>query len=278
MHPVARRLVNGTGSLFEPATMVAHVLVVETAAGLVVVDTGIGLDDVRHPKERLGRAFLNMVRPDLDERITAVRQIEALGYGARDVRHIVLTHLDVDHAGGLPDFPGAEVHVLHEEHAAAMARATWRERERYRPAQWAHGPKWHLHEPERGERFLGFERVRAIVEPEVLLLPAQGHTRGHAVVAIATGDTWLLHAGDAYFHHDETTEPPRCPPGLAFFQTAFAIDNAARLANQQRLRELKREGGGKVRVFCAHDEEELAALRGNGSLRADATPKSAGAA
>ncbi len=282
MHPVARRLVNGRGSLFEAATMVAHVLVIEAAAGLVLVDSGIGLDDVHNPGERLGRAFLSAVRPVLDERITALRQIEALGYQARDVRHVVQTHLDVDHAGGLPDFPDAEVHVLRDEHAAAMARATLRERHRYRPTQWAHGPKWQLHEPERGERFLGFERVRAIVEPEVLLLPAIGHTRGHAVVAVATERGWLLHAGDAYFNHAEASEPPRCPPALQFFQTAFAVDNAARLANQQRLRELKREGGGAVRVFCAHDEEEWSALRAHAEKDRGASPhaqkKSAGAA
>jgi glyoxylase-like metal-dependent hydrolase (beta-lactamase superfamily II) len=42
---------------------------------------------------------------------TAVRQIEELGFGAADVRHIVLTHFDLDHIGGLADFPDAEVHL-----------------------------------------------------------------------------------------------------------------------------------------------------------------------
>ncbi|WP_373317754.1 MBL fold metallo-hydrolase [Planotetraspora silvatica] len=28
-----------------------------------------------------------------------------MGYDPADVRHIVVTHLDVDHCGGLPDFP-----------------------------------------------------------------------------------------------------------------------------------------------------------------------------
>jgi glyoxylase-like metal-dependent hydrolase (beta-lactamase superfamily II) len=37
---------------------------------------------------------------------TAVRQIERLGSPA-DVRHILPTHLDFDHAGGLEDLPGA---------------------------------------------------------------------------------------------------------------------------------------------------------------------------
>ena len=261
MHPVAGRLVNGRGPLFARGILVAHVLVIETSAGLVVVDSGIGIDDIRQASTRLGRLFLGLVRPDLDERKTALRQIEALGYQARDVRHVVCTHLDVDHAGGLPDFPDAEVHVLRAEHEAAMSRRTFIERERYRPAQWAHGPKWRLHEVKDGERFLGFERVRAIALPEVLLLPAAGHTRGHAVVAVASDGGWLLHCGDAYFNHAEVADPPHTPPGLAIFQTVVATDNSARLANQQRLRELKREGGGTVRMFSAHDDEELASFR-----------------
>jgi glyoxylase-like metal-dependent hydrolase (beta-lactamase superfamily II) len=260
MRPLSRRLINGHGSLFEPGTMVAHVLLIESKDGLVLVDSGIGIDDVRDADNRLGRMFLGMVRPVLDESRTALRQIEALGHKAADVRHVVLTHLDLDHAGGLPDFPHAEVHVLRSEHEAAMSRRSLMERERYRPAQWAHGPKWRLHEVRDGERFLGFERVRAIVEPEVLLLPAIGHTRGHAVVAVASNGGWLVHCGDAYFHHGEVADPPRSTAGLSFFQTVVATDNSARLANQQRLRELKREGGGRVRVFCAHDEEELAAF------------------
>ena len=51
---------------------------------------------------------------------TAAHQIAALGYSLDEVRHIVLTHLDLDHAGGMADFPRAQVHVLAAEHNAAF--------------------------------------------------------------------------------------------------------------------------------------------------------------
>jgi glyoxylase-like metal-dependent hydrolase (beta-lactamase superfamily II) len=46
---------------------------------------------------------------------TAIAQIEALGFSWEDVKHIALTHFHYDHAGGLPDFPGAKVHIFQGE-------------------------------------------------------------------------------------------------------------------------------------------------------------------
>ncbi|HVY47152.1 MAG TPA: MBL fold metallo-hydrolase [Minicystis sp.] len=262
MCPVARKLVNGDGGLFDRGRMVCHCLVVETSKGLVLVDSGLGLDDVRAPVARLGGGFLRATGPTLDPAECAARQVEELGFSRRDVRHVVLTHLDLDHAGGIPDFPEAKVHVMADEHAAAMARATLRERERYRPAHWAHGPAWSTYAA-RGEAWKGFACVRELdgLVPEILLVPLAGHTRGHAAVAVDTGAGWLVHAGDAYFFHGEMDlERPRCTLGLALFQRLVAIDDALRRENQARLRELIRQHGRDVTVFSAHSPVELEAL------------------
>ncbi|WP_035792020.1 MBL fold metallo-hydrolase [Kitasatospora mediocidica] len=257
MCPIGGRLLLGNGGRLT-GRLVAHCLVVESADGLVLVDTGLGTDDVADP-HRLGRSFLAVVRPRLSLASTAVHQLRALGYDPRDVRHIVLTHLDVDHAGGLADFPDARVHVLADELRAARVRATRGERDRYRPVQWAHGPRWVEHES-GGESWFGFQAVRPLsgVDPEILLVPLPGHTRGHSGVAVRQGAGWLLHCGDAYFSHTEI-EPGagRRPPGLLAFQRMVALDDRARLHNQERLRTLRREHGDEVRLLCAHDPEEF---------------------
>jgi hypothetical protein len=49
MCPIGRRLVNGTGGLFQRARMVCHCLLIETGDGLALVDTGIGLWRYRSP-------------------------------------------------------------------------------------------------------------------------------------------------------------------------------------------------------------------------------------
>jgi glyoxylase-like metal-dependent hydrolase (beta-lactamase superfamily II) len=244
--------------------MVCHVLAIESGDGIVLVDTGLGMPDVTTPKVRLGREFVAITRPRCDAGETAIAQLQALGFAPKDVRHIVVTHLDLDHAGGLSDFPDAAVHVSTAEHEAAMTRPTMAERRRYRSAQWAHGPKWKIHGP-GGEAWHGFDGVRALdgLPPEILRVPLVGHTRGHHGIAVKrNGDTgWMLHAGDAYFFHGELEATPHCPLALRAFQKLVAIDDEARRANQARLGVLARDAAAGVQIFSAHDPLELERCR-----------------
>lgn len=235
--------------------MVCHCLLVETGAGLVLVDSGLGVDDVR--QKRVSPALRAIGGFRFDEAETAVERVKALGFSPNDVTDLVLTHLDFDHAGAMPDFPRARVHVHAREHEAALARGSFFERERYHPAHWAHGPQWKLY-ARTGEPWNGFECVRALegLPPEILLIPLHGHTRGHCCVAVQQGDGWLLHAGDAYFHRDTLGPAGQPSPGLKLFESIAAIDRDAIARNHARLRVMSREHP-EVQVFCAHDPDEF---------------------
>jgi len=258
MCPRGARLLVGDGGLLAPARLVCHCLLIEGAEGLVLVDTGFGLDDVRDPRQ-LGRLFTTVVRPQVDAAETAISQVRELGFEPHDVRHIITTHLDLDHAGGLPDFPEAEVHLLGRE-LEASRNPSWRERPRYVAAHWAHGPRWVEHEA-GGEQWLGFDSVRILPgsDAEILLIPLHGHSHGHTGVAVKRADGWLLHCGDAYFHHGEVSTPPRCPPGIGAFAAFDQADGAARRSNRERLRELAERHSGEVELICSHDASYLAA-------------------
>lgn len=245
--------------------LASHCLLLETRNGLVLVDTGYGLRDVANPRSRLSKFFLALVKPELREEMTAVRQIAALGFDPRDVRHIVLSHLDFDHAGGLDDFPHATVHLLADEVTSATARTTRLDRMRYRPQQWGTRDAWRGYEPARGEHWFGFECVRDLagVDPDVLMVPLVGHTLGHAGIAVRTNDGWLFYTADAYFYHAEMDlQRARCTPGLRAYQTMMEKDRRLRLLNQRRLRELRRSNGHEIEIFCAHDVRELERLSG----------------
>ena len=248
--------------------LVCHCWLIETNAGLVLVDTGYGLRDIDHPhrgpQPRITKAMRTMLNIRLREEETAVRQIEALGFRPADVRHIVLTHLDFDHAGGLEDFPGATVHVMDAEFSAATGpRNGFVPRNCYRPSQFDEVRAWKRYSGQ-GESWMGFPAVRELegLPPEVLLVPLPGHTWGHAGVAIDTGSGWMLHAGDAYFYRKEVRQAKRqCTPGLRGYQNMMEVDRAARLSNQARLRKLSLERAGEVRMVCAHDVVELEACQ-----------------
>ncbi len=255
--PHGRRLINGDGGLLEQGSVVCHCLLIEAGDGLVLIDTGFGMEDAANPRQ-LGALFSVLMRPRPKVETTALKQIEALGFAATDVKHIVTTHLDLDHAGGLPDFPHAEVHLLGAELEAAL-NPKLDERLRYiGDTHWKHNPRWVTHDA-GGDDWFGFSSLRILpdLDAEVALVPLLGHSRGHTGVAINTPDGWLLHCGDAYFHHGEVATPPSCPPMLRFFQIVTGSDTKTRKANQERLRELARNHGEDVKLFCSHDPREL---------------------
>ena len=89
------------------------------------------------------------------------------------------------------------------------------------------------------------------------MIPLPGHSTGHCGVAVNTPDGWLLHAGDAFFYRGEIETPRRCPPGWRAFQNLNQHDGKARHRNQERLRELQRDHGDEVTLFCSHDPQML---------------------
>ncbi|HWD40057.1 MAG TPA: MBL fold metallo-hydrolase [Fimbriimonas sp.] len=260
MCPIGRLAINGQGGLFEPANLVCHCFLIETREGLVLVDTGLGTWDTFEPQQRFGKLPAKLFRVEEDPTRTAIHQLKVLGFDPKDVRHIVLTHLDFDHAGGLSDFPWANVHVLDIEHDAAMNPQTLRQRNRYAAAQFEHHPKWALHSVGNGERWFGFDYVRAIpgLGDDLLLIPLIGHTQGHCGVAVREPDGWLLHCGDAIFDHEQLNPvEPDAPIGLRLIERLMTDDRESILSNQSLLRQLALEQQGAVRIVCSHDPKML---------------------
>lgn len=234
--------------------MVTHCLLLAGARELTLVDCGTGTQDRLRPRRRLGAGFVTFSRPSTDPAGTAVEQVRALGYDPADVRHVVLTHMDLDHVGGISDFPHATVHVSAlERSVAGTTLLPGHQRGRYRPAQWRDHEHWRTYSLDGSDSWLcirGAERVE--IDDEVLLVPLPGHSRGHSGVAVRTADGWLLHAGDAYMFGRQLSDPQwRLPTGLRGFDIAIKADRAGYRSSIEHLRRLA--GEPDVRLICSHD-------------------------
>jgi len=245
-------------------------LLLEHDGRLTLIDTGIGLEDIAHPLERIGRPAIEGAGFQFYEPLTAVRQIERLGFRAADVADIVLTHGDPDHAGGLADFPTATVHLSAEELAQLGSG-----KPRYSDAQFAHGPRWKVqgagNEAALGdsvERWFGLAARRLpIAGADVRLIPLFGHTLGHCGAAVRMADRWLLHVGDAYYLRVELATDDHPVSALAAMR---ADDDTQRRASLTELRRLVREHGREIEMFGYHDFTEFP----QGVFPTEATAKS----
>ncbi len=243
---------------------IVYCLLVPTEDGLALIDTGFGLQDYEAPSPVM-RRFLWLMGSPRDEHETAVRQVEALGYAASEVRHIVLTHLHLDHAGGLGDFPDATVHVHRAEYEAAMAPhglVGWG----YQRRQWRHGPRWVLYDEADGYWF-GFPCIRVAkgLRRPIYLIPLHGHTRGHCGVAVQTASGWLLHCGDAASPFQRAADPhdlPLDPHRLGALHGAVARMLIG--PHVPRLRRLVRKHGDEVAVISGHDVVRFRLLSASG--------------
>ena len=112
--------------------MVAACILIEAEPGLILVDTALGRWCHDNPVKAYGRPFVWLTKPVLEPEEYAVNQLSGLGYKAGDVKHIIVTHLDLDHSGGLADFPKAKVHLHEKEfHAALTPRPNWKDMKVY---------------------------------------------------------------------------------------------------------------------------------------------------
>jgi glyoxylase-like metal-dependent hydrolase (beta-lactamase superfamily II) len=228
-------------------------LALETSAGWTLVDTGFGTQDFAAPSLRM-RFWRIVFGLEPRETQAAVHQLRQRGISPDDVRHIILTHLHFDHAGGLRDFPLAQVHLSRRESEAERHPRTFLEHG-YLPAHWSHGPHWVLHEP--GETtWHGKPAARVLpgAKPEILLVPLPGHTSGHCGVAIETTRGWLFLAGDAAspFHRQgnvsdlpQDRQPLDWMPGAA---VRWILG-----PHVPWLRDLASQNRGAIEIISSHD-------------------------
>lgn len=236
---------------FGGTEFVCHCLLLDLGGRFVLVDTGIGLRDIADPAGRLEQWFVERMQPALIASETAIAQVTRMHGDPQQVSDIILTHLDRDHVGGLADFPWAQVHTSPDARSTMFGRRVGRDRDRILDTQWAHEVRW-ADIPFPLDDWNGFRSwgLPGLEGTGIMLIDLPGHSKGHAGVAVPTSQGWLLHAGDAYFHDSQLSNPHEVPEPIMAFAAATEENRHDRERTERALATLSRRG---VTVVPSHD-------------------------
>lgn len=237
-----------------PTELAIHCLIIETARGLVLVDTGFGVENTKDPS-RLG-LMRHVLGVQSLPSTTAFEQVKKLGHDPRDVSDIIVTHLDSDHAGGIYDFPNAKIHVHESELKAALEKKSFRLKQRYRDFRYLPEAKWQAFTGSSDQTWKGFEQAQSLegLPQEILAVRLPGHTPGHIGVAVKDAGGWLFHCGDAYYDRREILDE-KPPAAIRLMHHTINADLSTTRKTQRKLGQLTLDSS--VRMFCSHDWMEF---------------------
>ena len=178
-----------------PAFLVEH-----PGVGLVLIDTGLHPSVAVKPSENFGRVTLLAFRDlEMDSGQALPAQLRERGLEASAVKAVVMTHLHVDHASGISEFPGATFVVSRAEWDAATSQG---QTHGYVTRQFDHAFDYRLLEfdgPDASS-FAGFARSFDLFgDGSVRTVYTPGHTLGHMSVLLRTARGEVLVAGDAMY-------------------------------------------------------------------------------
>jgi glyoxylase-like metal-dependent hydrolase (beta-lactamase superfamily II) len=176
-------------------------LVEHPGFGHLLVDTGFHPSVAVEPHKNLGRIGAQLFRGIEMEPAQAVsHQLRARGIEPSSIELVAMTHMHLDHASGISEFPNATFLVSKREwEAASEPRAALRG---YVRRQFDHAFEYRLldFDSTRSDSFASFGRSFDVFgDGSVRLVYTPGHTHGHLSVVLRLAGREALIAGDAIY-------------------------------------------------------------------------------
>jgi|SRR5579884_127111 len=181
-----------------PAFLVEH-----PGVGPILIDTGLHPSCATDVGANMGRAgkLIYQVRMEHDQALRF--QLPARGLEPREIRVVIMTHLHIDHASAVSEFPHATFIVDRREWAAAVEGGL---RQGYHHRQFDHAFDWRTvdYGAPSVRSFASFaQSLDLFGDGSIRLLATPGHTLGHQSVLLRTGTSEVLVMGDAAYTERE---------------------------------------------------------------------------
>ncbi|MFN8161551.1 MAG: N-acyl homoserine lactonase family protein [Solirubrobacterales bacterium] len=192
-----------------PAFLVRH-----PTAGAVLVDTGLHPSVATDPTLNFGGAARRIGKPTLRPGEDVPAQLRERGLEPGEVPIVVMTHLHVDHASAVSEFPQSTFVLSEAEWIAATTdrRPALRG---YRPAHYDYAFDYRTIDFDRDPvaSYATFGRTFDLFgDGSIRLVFTPGHTPGHLSVVCRLGERDFVIGGDAFYtlgQLDSAPLPPR---------------------------------------------------------------------
>ena len=180
-----------------PAFLITH-----PSAGSILVDTSLHSSIAAEPRENFGRLAARLARPRIESGKDLPSQLRERGADPRSIPFVVMTHLHMDHASGISEFPSSTFVALerrmeggHRPGRGRSCAATGRSTTTTRSTT-----GWSTSTGRRVDSYSTFGRTFDLFgDGSIRLAFTPGHTVGHMCVLARLEDRDFVIAGDAVY-------------------------------------------------------------------------------
>jgi N-acyl homoserine lactone hydrolase len=197
-----------------PPMPIPTFLIRHPKAGPILVDTGLHPSIATDPVQNLGRFSTWLCKPQLDHGDDVSAQLRAKGVDPGSIRLVIMTHLHIDHASGIADFPDSTFIVTAPEWEAATTGAFAFSKGYHRPQfDYTFDFRTVSFDGDKVNSYASFGRtIDLFGDGSIRLASTPGHSAGHQSVIVRLKSRDMVIGGDAIYF-EQQLEPGSDLPG-----------------------------------------------------------------